>query len=95
MSNTIDTIPAGWYPDTERPGGQRYWDGKQWTEHRIAPAGGPVAVGNQAPVQQVAVSPTVVVQDRKRVNHLLHFFLTIITVGLWLPVWIILAIAKS
>ena len=26
--------PAGWYPDPGRPGGQRYWDGQQWTEHQ-------------------------------------------------------------
>jgi hypothetical protein len=26
--------PAGWYPDPQRPGGQRYWDGTTWTEHR-------------------------------------------------------------
>jgi uncharacterized RDD family membrane protein YckC len=39
-------IPAGWYPDpdTSNPGapqGQRYWDGQQWTEHVVPPAGAP------------------------------------------------------
>lgn len=31
----------------------------------------------------------------RRVNHALHLVLTILTAGLWLPVWIILAIANS
>src|SRR5271165_6580400 len=26
--------PAGWYPDADGGPGQRYFDGKDWTEHR-------------------------------------------------------------
>ena len=28
----------GWYPDPKTRPGQRYWDGKEWTEH-LAPPG--------------------------------------------------------
>lgn len=31
----------------------------------------------------------------KGVNHVLHLILTLLTAGLWLPVWIIIAMAKS
>ncbi len=27
-------VAAGWYPDPQRPGGSRYWDGRGWTDHR-------------------------------------------------------------
>ncbi len=35
-----DLPAAGWYPDPEQPGQQRYWDGQQWTEHRAPLEGG-------------------------------------------------------
>jgi uncharacterized Tic20 family protein len=38
------TPQPGWYPDPEVPGGQRYWDGSQWTE-------------NRAPAAQAATAP--------------------------------------
>lgn len=34
------STPAGWYPDPEVPGQQRYWDGTAWTEHRAPAIGG-------------------------------------------------------
>jgi micrococcal nuclease len=36
--------PAGWYSDSERAGGMRYWDGNAWTEHRSGPAAASSAV---------------------------------------------------
>lgn len=32
------STPPGWYPDGQ--GGQRWWDGTQWTEHTQPPEGG-------------------------------------------------------
>ena len=42
------TAPAGWYPDPDGSGGQRYFDGQAWTDHRHAQAGA-VELGVAAP----------------------------------------------
>ena len=39
--------------------------------------------------QQTYTSP------KKRTNHILHLLLSIFTAGLWIPVWIIIAIANA
>lgn len=47
------TTPAqatpGWYPDPSGSGGQRYWDGVQWTATRPAPPIGQVSGTNLKP----------------------------------------------
>ena len=50
---TTPQTPAGWYPDPDGRGGQRYWDGSAWTENR-SPAAQPTVVDQ----------PTVVVPTR-------------------------------
>jgi hypothetical protein len=73
------THPAGWYRDPFDHTIMRWWDGHAWTAY------------TQQTVQSVVVH-----QDRgKPVNHALHLILSILTAGLWLPVWLIIAIAKN
>jgi hypothetical protein len=48
MSEQVQGPAAGWYPDQNMPGTQRYWDGSKWTEH-VAPLEtrkGPAPVNN-------------------------------------------------
>lgn len=43
---TTPPTPAGWYPDPDGSGGQRYWDGSGWTEHRSPAAPEPAEPGD-------------------------------------------------
>jgi hypothetical protein len=50
---TQPTAPAGWYPDIQQPGGERYWDSQQWTEQRRPAQGAPAP-----PVADQPAAPT-------------------------------------
>lgn len=82
--------PAGWYPDPSGVPGQRYWDGQKW---------GPKAPEWQQP--QVVIHNTNTVATPAPVyfnagpNHALHLILTLLTCGIWLPVWIIVSIVDA
>ena len=65
---TTPPTPAGWYPDPDGSGGQRYWDGSQWTEHRSPAA--PEPTEPPPPAEPPASEqPTTVVPLRPAGEH--------------------------
>lgn len=78
----------GWYPDPSGVPVQRYWDGQKWGPQ--APAPQPQVVVNNT--NTVAPTP---VYFSTGPNHALHLILTLLTCGMWLPVWIIVSIVNS
>lgn len=42
----------------------------------------------QQPTQMVTYS-------KKKTNHVLHLLLSIVTLGVWIPVWIVIAVVNS
>lgn len=82
--------PAGWHPDGT--GVLRYWDGFRWTE-RTAPMPQPVPqpIVQYAPVVQPAQQPYI----PDATNHVLHLLLTLVTCGLWAPVWLLIGWSNS
>lgn len=84
MSETQTQTPAGWYPN--QAGVMQWWDGHQWTQH-TQPANN-VQVATQAPV---------IVNQRKayKTSHGFHLLMSIITLGLWLPVWLIVGMYNA
>ncbi|ORV96216.1 DUF2510 domain-containing protein [Mycobacterium kyorinense] len=83
---THPTPPPGWYPDPSGSG-QRYFDGRQWTDLPPPPPAQPSVVINN---NVGASAPAVVVTNGP--NHGLHLALTLLTCGMWLPIWLIVAI---
>ena len=102
-------VPAGWYPDPDNASGyrygsvpsMRYFDGVSWTDQR-APMQRNQQARQQQPNQPIYVtqqvvnaphSPVVVV--RGGTSHGFHLVLTILTCGMWLPVWLIIAVING
>ena len=77
------TPPAGWYSDNG--GGQRYWDGQQWTQHTASDNLGPDtnhAPRGAAPVDAAqGISQTNWILRHKVLSGILAFVLTLLAVG--------------
>ena len=69
------------------PDGLWFWNSQQWVPAPI-PAQVPTVVINQAMVPSYIVA-------RSGTNHAFHLVMTILTAGLWLPIWLIVAVANS
>lgn len=75
---------------------QQYNLGDIVNGHVLTPQGWvPVAQPGYAQPQQINVTQQATTSGSKvRTSHGLHLFLTIITAGLWAPVWIIVTIVN-
>jgi hypothetical protein len=86
MSHPAPAPQPGWYPDPSGGPGQRYFDGQQWTIIAPPPPPQPSIVINN----NVGAPAPLVISTGP--NHALHLVLTLLTCGMWLPVWLIVAI---
>ena len=96
---TLTSSKAGWYPDPDGRVCRRYFDGAEWTQHwetldlyRRADILNQVIVDYRAQVQsQSATSANVILGRAADSNAVVHLLLAIVTCGLWLIVWLVIA----
>jgi hypothetical protein len=81
MSYPAPAPQPGWYPDPSGRPGQRYFDGHQWTI--------------SAPPQPSIIINNNFAAPASRPNTALHLALTVFTCGMWLPVWLIIALIDN
>lgn len=73
--------PAGWY--TVADGRELWWDGQTWIVTAAITSYQPAH-----PTQMVTREPV-------QTNHVLHLLLTVLTCGLWAPVWALVAVVNA
>ncbi|MDZ4169065.1 MAG: DUF2510 domain-containing protein [Coriobacteriia bacterium] len=76
----MSNAPAGWYPDPENPGQQRYWNGAAWTQD-FAPT---ASIPSQpvAPAQAAAPTPAGQQVGKKPVYQRTWFIVLAVLIGL-------------
>ena len=82
----MTSMNAGWHSDPTGQPGQRYHDGQRWTDH-FTP--------NPPTPHTAPTSVAVAVSAGGGPNNALHAVLTLLSCGLWLPVWILIAIFSA
>ena len=102
-----ESPPPGWYQGPKDPPGyERWWNGNAWSEHTRHPQAGPSVDSRSEALarkvaqecarggrveQQTAYQATIVYGGNP--NHVMHAILSLVTLGLWLIVWLLVAIA--
>ncbi len=89
----VPTTPPGWHQDPYGPPGHlRWFDGTQWSAHVQAPQPQYQPAAQTVVVAGAGSAAATSVSVSAGPNNALHLVLTILTCGLWLPVWILIAI---
>lgn len=91
MSNAEQSTAApGWYDDGH--GRYRWWDGSSWSEHYAGPVPKPAILQTPAPV---VVTNVTAPRKFYKTSHGFHLVMSIITLGAWLPVWLIVGLVNA
>lgn len=108
MTQPMPGPPDGWYPDNQNPAIERWWQNGAWTDAcRPRASAGQVAPIHQAMLSHAvmakvaegyrlesqAANQAVLIRPAK-VNHAVHAILSLFTFGLWLIIWLIVALGS-